>query len=132
MKLLTRNTDYAVRAVCYMAANRDRMVSVTEIVKNLKIPGPFLRKILQILSKKRMIKSYKGIGGGFVLVKAPNQIRLVELISIFQGALNLNECVFKKMLCPNMKKCPLKKKIDKIEKYVVSQLSSITIGQLIK
>jgi len=115
-----------------MAANRDRMVSVTEIVKNLKIPGPFLRKILQILSKKRMIKSYKGIGGGFVLVKAPNQIRLVELISIFQGALNLNECVFKKMLCPNMKKCPLKKKIDKIEKYVVSQLSSITIGQLIK
>ena len=132
MKLLTRNTDYAVRAICYMAKNKDRVIPVPEFARELSIPRPFLRKVLQILNKKGIVRSYKGLGGGFRIVVEPGRIFLVKLVEIFQGPLRLNECTLKKVICPNRKKCPLKKKIDRIEKYMLSELGTITISSLIR
>lgn len=131
MKLITRDTDYALRALCFIARHRKEIVSVRELVKKLKIPKPFLRKILQILNKKRILKSYKGKGGGFLLAVPASKIFLVDLIEIFQGPLRLNECFFKKMACPNTKTCGLKKKIDNIERYVIRELNSITLTSLL-
>ncbi len=131
MKLITRNTDYAVRAVCYMSRKADKLVSVSELVRELRIPKPFLRKILQILNKEGIVKSHRGIGGGFRLARPTSKIYLTDLINVFQGPLRLNECLFKKELCPNRKRCHLKNRIDKIEKFVVSEVESITVKDLI-
>lgn len=132
MKLITRDTDYTVRALCYIAKHKEKKVSVSELVKELKIPQPFLRKILQILNKKRILKSYKGLGGGFRLAKPAEKIFLVDLIKIFQGPLRLNECFFKKIACPNINTCSLRKKIINLEKYVIKELESITISSLLR
>jgi Rrf2 family protein len=132
MKLITRDTDYAVRALCYMSQEKSGLVSVAELVKELKIPRPFLRKILQVLGKRGIVESWKGVGGGFRLALSVDKIKLSELIVIFQGTIELNECFFKKSICPNRAACPLKKKIDKIGKYVESELESITIGSLLR
>ena len=130
MRLITRNTDYAVRAISYMSRQEERVVPVSELVKELKIPRPFLRKILQALNKQGLLKSYKGSGGGFSLDRPGNKIFLFDLINVLQGPVKFNECIFKKTFCPDVKSCALKKKIEAIEKYVVSQLQSITIASL--
>lgn len=131
MRLITRNTDYAIRALMFIARHKKEIISVSKLVKNLKIPKPFLRKLLQILNKKGLLKSYRGQGGGFILAIPPHKIFLINLIEIFQGPLKLNECIFKKRICPNTKVCVLKKKIDAVERYVVSELRSITIASLL-
>jgi len=132
MKLLTRNTDYAVRAICYLAGHDKEVVAVPELVKALKIPKPFLRKILQVLNKEGVIRSQKGIGGGFLLAKPAGKIFLVDLIRIFQGPIKLNECILQKKICPNIRACPLKKKIASIEQHVTKELNAITIGSLLR
>lgn len=132
MKLITRDTDYAIRALCYLAKNKMRVVSASEMVRQLKIPRPFLRKILQALNKKKILKSCKGLGGGFILNVPIEDIVIIDLIKIFQGSLKINECFFKRSLCPNTKNCVLKKKIDNIEKYVISQLSDINLTSLLR
>jgi len=131
MKLITRNTDYAMRALCYIAKQAERPVSVTEMVAALKIPRSFLRKILQILSGKGLLKSTKGQGGGFSLVPSAEKVPLTDLIGIFQGTIQLNECVFKKKICPNRSACVLKKEIDSIEQDVLNRLRKITIASLV-
>lgn len=131
MKLITRDTDYALRAICFLAKDKRRL-PVVELTKALKIPKPFLRKALQRLNKKGILKSYKGLGGGFLLVKPAEKILLIDLIQIFQGPFQLNECFLKRKTCPRRNFCALKKKIDRIEKYVFSQLSSISIADLLK
>ncbi|MBM3247867.1 MAG: Rrf2 family transcriptional regulator [Candidatus Omnitrophica bacterium] len=131
MKLITRDTDYAIRALRYLATNKERIVPVAELVGKLKIPRPFLRKLLQILNKEGLLESSKGQGGGFRLVCSPGKTYLVDLIEIFQGDLKLNECVFKKLICPNIKTCLLRKKLVGIEKYVIKELRSITLASLI-
>jgi Rrf2 family protein len=131
MKLLTRNTDYAVRAICAMAKKPGEVVSAAHLVKDLRIPRPFLRKILQTLGKKGIVDSAKGVGGGFRLALDPGKIYLADIIEAFQGPIKVNECMFKKKICPNRGQCPLKKKIDQIEDHVVSELQSVTIGSLL-
>lgn len=132
MKLLTRDTDYAVRALCCIAGRKGEIVPVSELVEKLKIPGPFLRKLLQILNKKGILKSYKGKGGGFKLAAAPDRIFLIDLMEIFQGPVKLNECMFKKRICPSVRICPLKRKLNSIERYVLAELKFITIASLLK
>ena len=132
MKLITRDTDYALRAICFIAKSKKKIISVSELVKELKIPRPFLRKLLQVLNKKGILKSHKGQGGGFQLNGPANKIFLVDLIVIFQGPLKLNECFFKKLRCPNINSCSLRKKIEGIENYVVRELKTITINSLLK
>ncbi|HOX54687.1 MAG: Rrf2 family transcriptional regulator [Candidatus Omnitrophica bacterium] len=131
MKLITRDTDYAIRALRYIAAHKDSIVSVAELVDRLKIPRPFLRKLLQILNKEGLLESIKGQGGGFRLCCSARKIYLVDLMKIFQGDLTLNECRFKKLLCPNTKTCLLRKRLNRIEKYVIKELKSITLASLI-
>ena len=132
MKLITRDTDYAIRALMFIAQTKEKIVSVSNLVKELRIPRPFLRKILQILNKKGILKSHKGLGGGFQLSTSANNIFLIDLIKTFQGPLSLNECFFKKKICPNRSICALKKKIDAIEKDMLRKLESISIASLLK
>ena len=131
MKLITRNTDYAVRALCYIARQSKRAVSATEMVSDLKIPRPFLRKILQTLSGEGLLKSTKGQGGGFSLAFPVEKILLADLIRIFQSTIQLNECVFKKKICPDRSTCVLKKEIDHIESDVLARLRRISIASLV-
>jgi Rrf2 family protein len=130
MKLITRDTDYAFRAICFLSKRKGQIVCVNELVRELKIPRPFLRKILQVLNKKGVLHSSKGQDGGFRLAIAAERIFLLDLIKIFQGRLELNECLFKKSACPRIKTCILRKKIAKIEKYVLGQLRPVSIASL--
>lgn len=132
MKLITRDTDYAVRAVCLIAKNKEKIISVSYLVRELGMPRPFLRKILQRLNKVKILESFKGKAGGFKLKKAAEKIYLVDLMKIFQGNLSLNECFLKKIRCPNMKTCCLRKRIEKIEDFVFVELENITISSLLK
>ena len=131
MKLITRNTDYAMQALCHIARQKKDPVSVAKMVTALRIPGPFLRKLLQTLSSEGILRSFKGNGGGFALAKRPEDIPLTDLIRVFQDTVKLNECTFKKRACPNRGECMLKKEIDQIERTVLDRLSRITIESLL-
>jgi len=132
MKLITRDTDYAIRAIVYIACAKQEITAAGELVRALKIPRPFLRKIMQKLNQARLLKSYKGQGGGFLLAVPAKQISLMRLMNIFQGRFRLNECFFKKKVCPRTANCRLKKKIDKIEQQLIKELAVINIGGLIE
>lgn len=132
MKLITRNTDYAVRALCCIAEQKQEVISGDQLVKSLEMPRPFLRKILQTLNKEGLLTSSKGKGGGFALAASPEGITLIEVMKIFQGPIKLSEHKFKKSDCPCINDCLLKKKIDEIEKEVIVKLKAITISSILK
>ncbi|MFH0827522.1 MAG: Rrf2 family transcriptional regulator [Candidatus Omnitrophota bacterium] len=131
MKLITRDTDYAVRALCFMARCQGNVVPVSQLVKALKIPQPFLRKLLQVLNKKKILVSSKGTRGGFTLARPADKIFLADLMEIFQGTFQLNECFFKRARCRSVRTCPLRKKIMRMEGLVSAELESITIASLL-
>ncbi len=129
--LIARSTDYAVRALKYLA-EKNQETSAAELTRELKIPWPFMRKIMQSLGKHGLVASRKGPGGGFLLAKAPEKIKLTGLVNIFQGPVCLNECIFKKKICPNRKTCYLSKKLGEIEEHAFLVLDRITLKEIIE
>lgn len=130
MKLITRDTDYAVRALCFMAGKENGAASASELHKELRIPRPFLRKILQRLNKEGILVSSKGKGGGFELARAAGMITVNDVIGAFQGQMTFRECRFKKKECPNTGTCRLRKKLGEIERIALNKFKAITILSL--
>ncbi|MFH1092606.1 MAG: Rrf2 family transcriptional regulator [Candidatus Omnitrophota bacterium] len=131
MKLITKDTDYAIRALQCIAVNKNKNITVCGLSEKLSMPRSFLRKILQILSKKGILKSCKGKGGGFCLNISASEISVLALIEIFQGPFQLSEHVFNGRKCPDSMGCYFKKRLDAIQKRTVKELSSITIAKII-
>ena len=130
MKLITREIDYAVRALKSLAKRGNNVIPVAELVKELGVTRPMLRKIMQELAKNGVVVSYKGNNGGFQLNKKPEDIYLIDLVEIFQGKFSMNECILNRDLCPNRDNCILKNKIEDIEKNVKRQLGFINLESL--
>ena len=131
MNLLTRDTDYAVRALVYLV-KKGKRASTSDMEKELFLPRPFLRRILQILQKNAYLASAKGHEGGFELLKKPEGIRILDLMEIFQNKFELCECLFKKKICPDRQICPLRKKLKNIETTVKKEFHSLTLQSLLE
>lgn len=81
---LTRQTDYAIRALVYTAYHQDRLVNITEIAEYFKISRSHLAKIVATLSERGFLKSIRGKGGGLKLGKPPVDINLGEVVRTFE------------------------------------------------
>jgi Rrf2 family cysteine metabolism transcriptional repressor len=132
MKFLTKNTDYAVRGLLVLAGSPESYISAREISDNQDIPYQYLRKIMQKLIEKKLIESKEGGKGGFKLKGSPSKIKVADLVDIFQGEVQLLECMFRKKICKNRATCVLRKNVLKIEQLVVSEFGKITIASLLK
>jgi Rrf2 family protein len=131
MKLLTKDTDYAVRAIVYLARNDDGYRSSREISEQEGIPLQFLRRVLRRLAKAGLVTSREGVTGGVKLKAGPGEIRVSDIIRIFQGDIELSDCMFRKRLCANRATCVLRKRIKSIEMMVSREFEKVTIARLL-
>jgi Rrf2 family protein len=105
---ITREGDYGIRSVLYLARQPHTKVSfVNEISEEYKIPRSFLAKILQKLVKAKIVRSYRGVKGGFSLARQPREISMLDVIEAIEGKLCLNICVTDKKKCNFSKHCPV-------------------------
>jgi len=130
MRFITRDTDYALRALIYMAKLKDKTATVGEIAEKENLPKVFLRRILQKLAEKKILSSSKGKSGGFALLPKPGEIKITDIMKVFQGDIDLTNCLLKGIACPNRGICSLRKKIKTINSTVIRELDKITIKSL--
>ncbi len=81
--LFTKSTAYALQALIELSTY-EKPVDVNTLSEKTEIPKPFLAKLLQNLSKKNIIKSYKGIHGGFLLTKKPEDIKILDIFKTIE------------------------------------------------
>lgn len=131
MKLIRKDTDYALGALAYLAKTEPTgPVSARELADALSIPHGFLRKILQQLSLHGIVESRKGQGGGFLLSLAPEAITAQQIIEIFEGPIRASDCIVKTSVCPQIGTCMIHNALEDVRSRLVSDLAQITIAQL--
>ncbi len=104
---ITRETDYAIRCVHYLSMKRGTVTMVEEVSREMCIPRSFLAKILQKLSKASIVKSYRGVKGGFELARDPGKITLLDVIEAIQGPVAMNVCALDERLCDFSSTCSI-------------------------
>jgi Rrf2 family protein len=82
--LITRASEYAVLSLILLSSEKEPMDSET-LSRELSISKSFLAKILQALAKNNILKSYKGVNGGFILNKDPKNINMLEVMQCVEG-----------------------------------------------
>jgi Rrf2 family transcriptional regulator, cysteine metabolism repressor len=132
MKVLTKNTDYAIRALLALAARKGSYLSAKSIATEHDIPYQFLRRLLQEMIRHGLIVSKEGVKGGFMMEMDPDTISVTQLIEIFQGKVQVSECMFRKQICGNRSRCVLRHEIMRIEQVVQSEFEKVTIGKLLR
>lgn len=106
--IITRATEYAIRAVLYMACQpQGEIILKKDICRAQEITPAFLTKILQPLIKVGIVGSQRGVGGGFYLAKPAVEITLFDVVNTQEGPLYLNQCLIKDGNCGREFFCPV-------------------------
>ena len=129
---ITRETDYAVRCVLYLARASDSVSVVDDIAREMEIPKSFLAKILQKLAKAGIVKSIRGVKGGFRLSQKPERLNLLQIIETTQGQLSLNVCVVDKKSCSRSSTCSVHPAWVRIQDIMEKELKKHTLSVFLR
>ncbi len=132
--MLSNTCKYGVRACIYIALyGKDKLMNIKQIAKGLDVPEPFLGKILQILAKKKILISQRGITGGFKFAKDPHNIYFLDIIEIIDGLDVFNECLLGVRVCKlspeHTKDCPFNTKLDPLLDKLYDVFKEHSVGE---
>jgi Rrf2 family protein len=129
---ITRQADYAVRAVLYLSQlGEDQRAATSQIATDQQIPPSFLAKIVSQLSVAGLLQTSRGARGGVSLARNPQQISLLEVVEAIDGPILLNECVANGA-CNFGEDCPMKPIWCDAQAELVDRLRSTTFDQFVK
>jgi Rrf2 family iron-sulfur cluster assembly transcriptional regulator len=131
--LFSRTSEYALRALTFLALQQPgKRSGAREISDAESIPVPFLWKILQTLTRRRLIRSFKGLRGGYELAQPAKAISLSHVIYATDGADFRDRCVLGLPECDNRNPCPLHEQWKQIRGEMTEMLDRTTLADLAK
>ncbi|MEG2935160.1 MAG: Rrf2 family transcriptional regulator [Clostridium sp.] len=129
---ISKFTDYAFRALIYLAKNREDIATVDKLAAHLEVSEHHMKKVIHKLAKTEYIISTKGRNGGLKLGLEPNQINLGKILITTEENLSLVECMDNPKLCPLMTSgCKLKGIISNSLQGFIDELSKYTLEDIL-
>ena len=129
--LITRKSDYALRAVDYLARwekdhpASDGKATTIQLAKDMDIPYRFLRSIIKELCTAKIVKSQRGNLGGIRLARPSREISIYDVIvAIDAKSVAVNRCTLHAD-CPRKEVCTIHKKMTNLQQMINEQLSEI-------
>ncbi|MBA1433029.1 MAG: Rrf2 family transcriptional regulator [Epsilonproteobacteria bacterium] len=132
--LITRASEYAILSLIVLSKAKDPLDSDT-LSRELFISKSFLAKILQSLAKADILKSYKGVNGGFVLNKKPVDISMLEVMTSVEGkAPAVFECSPSVHDCPSNKAeiCSIWPFLNKLQGKIDFFLAELSLADILE
>jgi Rrf2 family protein len=130
---ITRQADYAVRAVLYLARLGDgERAATSTVAEEQRIPPSFLAKIISQLSIAGLLHTSRGARGGVTLARPPKEISLLDVVEAIDGPIMLNECVGDESECTFDEDCPLRPVWREAQEVLVKRLKSTNFQQFLE
>lgn len=130
---ITQEADYAIRALLILAKEGEgEKLDAKTISERGRIPLRFLLKLLRKLIQAGIVRSYRGVNGGYALNRHSKDINLREVIEAIDGSISINRCIIDKDFCNanNTERCVVHKELKKVQSILVNELEKITLFKL--
>ena len=134
--MLSKKTKYAIKALVHLAKREDRMpVPISSISKAENISQKFLESILLTLRKNGILGSKKGKGGGYYLLKNPEDISMASIMRLLEGPIAMVPCVSLNFYekcddCPDEDRCAVHIVMLKVRDNTLEILKHTTLADL--
>ncbi len=135
--MLSATCKYGIRAVIFIASRPDKKINtgLKQIADQLRIPQPYLAKILQVLSRKKILHSSKGPHGGFNLLVAADKLTLMDIIEAIDSGDFFDSCYVTGERCnfdqTGQGVCILHDDLRKEKDHLANFFSSKTIADIV-
>ncbi len=132
MKLSTRSR-YGTRLMVDLAQHYKKgPVQIGDIAKRQNISVKYLEQLIIPLKKTDLIISVRGPKGGHLLAKAPEKIRVGEIVKVLEGGIDLADCIEKPEECGRSGRCETRGVWEEASKAMYDKLNSITLARIIE
>ena len=135
--MISKKAKYAIHALVKLAREKDKgPILISEISKEGNIPKKFLEAILLDLKRAGILNSKKGKGGGYYLIKNPEEVNMADILRLFDGALALLPCVTYKYYerceeCTDEVTCGIRKVMQQVRDETVRILKDATLAAVL-
>lgn len=130
MLTISREADYAIRLVVHLATSEGERFQARALATAEKVPESFLFKILQMLTKHRLVRSYRGLGGGYQLAVDPTKLTLYRLLELVEGSTALNLCLMSGVGCELQTQCAVHEIWARAQAQLRQTLEGATVAEL--
>lgn len=137
--LFSKLTELGIKAILFLSIQpKEKLFNAKTISKELKVPKEFVAKVLQNLTYSGIVMSKRGKKGGFALKKSPEEIKIIDIVNVFDGTEGFKKCVLGFENCSDEYPCPVHKEwyslcdriIDMFSKSSLADFSDITFSKI--
>lgn len=128
--MLSQTTEYALRAIVYLADHHGEAQTGEKIAIATKVPLGYLAKIMQGLVKSGLVVSQRGLHGGFTLLRSPKDLTLLDVVQSVDPIVRITTCPLH-LPGHGTNLCPLHRRLDNAMGAVESAFARTSIAQLL-
>jgi Rrf2 family protein len=130
--MLSRSCVHAIRAVVVLASlPPGAYCGTSAVADSTGAPRNYLGKLLLQLSRRGLVESQKGLGGGFRLAKSPDKISLYDVVESIEDVARWNDCAFGGKSCSSDAPCPLHDRWGAVRTAYLSLLKNTSVAELV-
>lgn len=128
--MFSKSCEYAIKAMIFVAqkSNEDTRVGIKEIAKGTDAPEHFMAKIMQDLSRRKLIHSVKGPNGGFYMDSSDLKSSIADIVKAIDGDVIYSNCVLGLKVCSEKNPCPVHFEYKEIKKSLIKMIENNTIA----
>jgi Rrf2 family transcriptional regulator, nitric oxide-sensitive transcriptional repressor len=128
--MFSQTVEYALRAVVYLA-NDPHVGRTTEQIAGVTlVPQAYLSKVMQQLAVAGLVRAQRGIGGGFTLLKEPDELTILEIVNAVDPIKRIRTCPLG-LAAHGVRLCPLHKRMDQAMESVEEAFAKSTLAEIL-
>ncbi|MDF9798173.1 Rrf2 family protein [Catalinimonas alkaloidigena] len=135
--MLSKKAKYGINALVYLAKKYEQgPLLIGDIARHENIPKKFLEAILLDLKNAGVLGSKKGRGGGYYLIKSPDEVNMADVVRLFDGAIGFLPCVTHRYYerceeCKDEKVCGIRSLFKEVRDQTVNLLKNNSLSDII-
>jgi Rrf2 family protein len=127
--MISQTAEYALRAIVYLA-DQDSPRTTVQIAATTRVPAGYLAKVMQSLSRAGLVKSQRGLNGGFILAQNPHDLSILTVINAVDPVQRIRECPLG-IPSHGRRLCPLHHRLDQAAEMVEKAFGETTVAELL-
>ena len=129
--MLSRTVEYGLRALVLLASRGEAPATTREIAESARVPAGYLSKVMQGLAKAGLVRSQRGLGGGHLLARPPQDITILDAVNAIDPIRRITACPLG-LEAHGTDLCPLHRRLDDAYAAVEEAFAASTLADLIE
>jgi FeS assembly SUF system regulator len=130
MLRISKLTDYAIMVMVELSGTGGEVVSAQTLAERSKLELPTVSKLLKLLTKSGLVRSYRGANGGYCVERAAEEISVAEIIAAIEGPIAMTECSVDPGVCQQEDSCNLRSNWQRISMAVAEAMARVSLAEM--